>query len=110
VNILGISSYFHDAAAALLQDDMLVAAAEEERFSRVKHDFSFPERAIRFCLQQGNIRPQDVDYVAFFEKPFIKFERILQTTLATAPRSASVFRPATDRPACRADLQIRLFS
>ena len=94
MNVLGISCYFHDAAAALLQDGMLVAAAEEERFSRVKHDFSFPERAIRFCLDRGGIRPQEVDYVAFFEKPFVKFERILQTALATAPRSAGVFRQA----------------
>ena len=94
MNILGISCYFHDAAAALLQDDMLVAAAEEERFSRIKHDFSFPDRAIRFCLERGGIRAQDIDYVAFFEKPFVKFERILQTALATAPRSAAVFRQA----------------
>jgi carbamoyltransferase len=94
VNILGISCYFHDAAASLIQDGVLVAAAEEERFSRIKHDFSFPHHAIRFCLQRGGIRPQDVDYVAFFEKPFVKFERILQTALATAPRSAAVFRQA----------------
>ena len=94
MNILGISCYFHDAAAALLQDGMLVAAAEEERFSRVKHDFSFPERAIRFCLGRGGIRPQEVDYVAFFEKPFVKFERILQTALARrrAPRASSARR------------------
>jgi carbamoyltransferase len=94
VNILGISCYFHDAAAALLQDGALVAAAEEERFSRVKHDFSFPRNAIQFCLERGGIRPQDVDYVGFFEKPFVKFERILQTSFATAPRSAAVFRQA----------------
>lgn len=94
MHILGISCYFHDAAAALLRDGVLVAAAEEERFTRVKHDFSFPQQAIRFCLDRAGIRSQDVDYVAFFEKPFVKFERILQTTLATAPRSATVFRHA----------------
>ncbi len=94
MNILGISCYFHDAAAALIQDDVLIAAAEEERFSRIKHDFSFPQKAIRFCLHRGGIRAQDIDYVAFFEKPFVKFERILQTALATAPRSAGVFRQA----------------
>ena len=94
MNILGISCYFHDAAAALLQDGRLVAAAEEERFSRIKHDFGFPERAIRFCLARANVSGPDLDYVAFFEKPFIKFERILQTALATVPRSQTVFRKA----------------
>ena len=92
MHILGLSCYFHDAAAALLTDGKLVAAAEEERFSRVKHDFGFPERAIRFCLDRGGVSAADLDYVAFFEKPFIKFERILQTALATAPRSQAVFR------------------
>jgi carbamoyltransferase len=94
VHILGISCYFHDAAAALLGDGVLVAAAEEERFTRVKHDFSFPRHAIRFCLDRAGIRTQDLDYVAFFEKPFVKFERILLTALGTAPRSATVFRQA----------------
>jgi carbamoyltransferase len=94
MQILGVSCYFHDASAALLRDGQLVAAAEEERFSRVKHDFSFPERAIRFCLEKGGVAGKDLDYVAFFEKPFIKFERILQTSFATAPRSAGVFRQA----------------
>jgi len=94
MHILGLSCYFHDAAAGLLTDGMLVAAAEEERFSRIKHDFGFPERAIRFCLDRGGIAGADLDYVAFFEKPFIKFERILQTALATAPRSQAVFRKA----------------
>src|SRR6478672_2624997 len=94
MRILGISCYFHDAAAALLVDGRLVAAAEEERFSRIKHDFGFPTRAIRFCLERGKVSGADLDYVAFFEKPFIKFERILQTALATAPRSHAVFRKA----------------
>ena len=94
MHILGISCYFHDAAAALLRDGQLVAAAEEERFSRMKHDFGFPELAIRFCLEQGGIAAGDLDYVAFFEKPFVKFDRILQTVFATVPRSNGVFRDA----------------
>ncbi|PYR76529.1 MAG: hypothetical protein DMF86_11845 [Acidobacteria bacterium] len=94
MNVLGISCYFHDAAAALVQDGALVAAAEEERFSRIKHDFAFPDRAIRFCLNHAGLSAGDVDYVVFFEKPFVKFERILSTVLATAPRSSGVFRQA----------------
>ncbi len=94
MRILGISCYFHDAAAALLVDGQLVAAAEEERFSRLKHDFGFPARAIQFCLERGRMSGADLDYVAFFEKPFVKFERILQTALATVPRSHAVFRKA----------------
>ncbi len=92
--ILGISCYFHDAAAALLDGGLLVAAAEEERFSRIKHDFGFPERAIQFCLETAGISGAELDYVAFFEKPFVKFDRILQTALQTAPRSHRVFQSA----------------
>ena len=94
MHILGISCYFHDASAAILRDGQLVAAAEEERFSRVKHDFGFPSRAIEFCLAEAGIRGTDLDYLAFFEKPFVKFDRILQTTFAEVPRSAAVFRQA----------------
>ena len=94
MHILGLSCYFHDAAAALLRDGELVAAAEEERFSRVKHDFAFPPRPSSSVSIGQAFASQDLDYVAFFEKPFIKFERILQTALATAPRSATVFRQA----------------
>ena len=94
MHILGLSCYFHDASAAILRDGTLVAAAEEERFSRVKHDFGFPSRAIEFCLEQAGIRGSDVDYVAFFEKPFVKFDRILQTTFAEVPKSGAVFRQA----------------
>lgn len=90
--ILGISCHYHDAAAALLKDGMLVAAAEEERFSRKKHDFSFPDRAIDFCLREAGISGQDLDYVVFYEKPLLKFERILLTTLQTFPQSWAVFR------------------
>ena len=92
MNILGISCYYHDAAAALLMGGELVAAAEEERFTRKKHDSSFPENAIKFCLKYGQLKAEDLDYVVFYEKPLIKFERILQTTLSSFPRSYGVFR------------------
>jgi len=90
--ILGISCYYHDAAAALIKDGMLVAAAEEERFSRVKHDFGFPSKAIELCLRQAGISGAELDYVVFYEKPLLKYERILMTTLETFPRSWRVFR------------------
>ncbi|MFQ5420663.1 MAG: carbamoyltransferase N-terminal domain-containing protein, partial [Anaerolineae bacterium] len=90
--ILGISCYYHDSAAALLHDGMLVAAADEERFSRKKHDFGFPYQAIDFCLEQAGITSHDLDYVVFYEKPLLKFERILMTTLQMFPQSYAVFR------------------
>jgi carbamoyltransferase len=92
MNILGISCYYHDAAVALLVDGQLVAAAEEERFTRKKHDSSFPKKAIEFCLEFAQIKGEELDYVVFYEKPLVKFERILQTTLTTFPRSWAVFR------------------
>jgi carbamoyltransferase len=92
MNILGVSCFYHDAAAALLVDGVLVAAAEEERFTRKKHDSSFPKNSIRFCLDFAKIKAQDLDYVVFYEKPLVKFERILQTSLSTFPRSWDVFR------------------
>jgi carbamoyltransferase len=92
MNILGVSCYYHDAAAALLVDGELVAAAEEERFTRKKHDSSYPKRSIEFCLEFAKIKSQDLDYVVFYEKPLVKFERILQTTLGTFPKSWGVFR------------------
>ena len=94
MNILGISCYFHDAAAALLRDGQLIAAAEEERFSRKKHDYEFPRSAIDFCLRTGGIRAEDLDYVVFFEKPFVKFERLILTSMQMFPRSRRVFREA----------------
>ncbi|MCU1303540.1 MAG: hypothetical protein JWQ87_3824 [Candidatus Sulfotelmatobacter sp.] len=90
--ILGVSCYFHDAAAVLLKDGVLVAAAEEERFSRIKHDYSFPKKAIKFCLDQEGLTGEDLDYVVFFEKPFRKLDRILMMTLQTYPKSYKVFR------------------
>ncbi len=92
MDILGISCYYHDAAAALLRDGQLVAAAEEERFSRKKHDFDFPKNAIQYCLEAGGIKGPDLDYAVFFEKPFRKLDRILQTVLQTYPKSWRVFR------------------
>jgi len=94
MNILGISCYFHDAAAALIKDGELVAAAEEERFTRKKHDYEFPQHAIDFCLRTGGIRGSDLDYVVFFEKPFVKFERLLLCSMQTFPRSLKLFREA----------------
>ena len=92
MNILGISAYYHDAAAALLRDGTIVAAAQEERFSRAKHDARFPANAIRYCLQAGGIEAASVDRVVFYDKPFLKFERLLETYLAFAPRGFTSFR------------------
>lgn len=94
MNILGISCYYHDAAAVLLKDGLLVAAAEEERFTRKKHDYGFPQRAIEFCLRQGGLKTGDLDHVVFYEKPLLKFERILMTTLGKYPAAWRVFREA----------------
>jgi carbamoyltransferase len=94
MNILGISCYFHDASAALLRDGELIAAAEEERFTRKKHDYEFPQNAIDFCLKIGGIASPDLDCVVFFEKPFIKFERLILSTMQTFPKSHRVFREA----------------
>ena len=92
--ILGVSCFYHDSAAALLKDGMLVAAAEEERFTRKKHDNGFSSNAIRYCLEEAGITSQDIDYVVFYEKPFVKFERVLLTSLSTFPRSWRVFSEA----------------
>jgi carbamoyltransferase len=92
VNILGFSAFYHDSAAALVKDGMLIAAAEEERFSRIKHDFGFPQLAIEYCLAEAGLQASDLDYVVYYEKPFVKFERILQTSLQTFPKSYRLFR------------------
>jgi carbamoyltransferase len=89
--ILGLSCYYHDAAACLLKDGQIVAAAQEERFTRIKHDQEFPFNAVRYCLKEAGITIDDVDYVGFYDKPLIKFERILYTYLATFPRSFRSF-------------------
>jgi len=83
---LGISAFYHDSAAALLRDGLIVAAVQEERFTRKKHDAGFPEHAIRYCLEEANITPDQLSDVVFYEKPFLKFERILETYLAFAPK------------------------
>jgi carbamoyltransferase len=97
MNVLGLSFYYHDSSAALVQDGRLVAAAEEERFSRRKHDSGFPGLAIRFVLEQGRIGIDDCDFVVFYEKPFVKLERMLLSAMGTFPRSAAVFRESMQR-------------
>ncbi len=94
MRILGISAYYHDSAAALLVDGRPVAAAQEERFTRKKHDPAFPEQAILYCLAEGGIGLDDLDHVVFFEKPLLKFERLLETYLANAPAGYSSFKMA----------------
>src|SRR3954464_8476230 len=91
---LGISAFYHDSAAALVENDRIVAAAQEERFTRKKHDPSFPSNAIAYCLQEANVRLDEVDYVVFYDKPFLKFERLLETYVAMAPRGFRSFRMA----------------
>ncbi|MBN1554261.1 MAG: carbamoyltransferase [Phycisphaerae bacterium] len=92
--ILGISAFYHDSAAALVEDGRIVAAAQEERFSRRKHDYRFPVNAIDYCLSEAEITPADVDHVAFYDKPLLKFERILETYLAYAPKGFRSFLKA----------------
>ena len=94
MKILGLSAFYHDSAAALLIDGNPIAAAQEERFTRKKHDPGFPEHAIRYCLDQGGITFDELDHVVFFEKPLLKFERLLETYLANAPRGYQSFRMA----------------
>jgi len=92
--ILGVSAYYHDSAAALLVDGEPVAAAQEERFSRKKHDARFPRHAIEYCLVEAGLTLNDVDYIAFYDKPFLKFERLLETYVANAPRGFRSFQMA----------------
>jgi len=89
MNILGISCYYHDAAACLVRDGIVVAAAQEERFSRKKHDQGFPTEAVKYCLNEAGLTIKDIDQVAFYDKPFLKFERLLETYLTYAPRGLS---------------------
>ena len=92
--ILGISAFYHDAAAALVVDGKIVAAAQEERFTRKKHDPEFPNKAIEFCLAKANLTPGQLKYVAFYDKPFLKFERLLETYVAYAPAGFPSFKRA----------------
>ena len=86
MHILGLSAFYHDSAAALVVDGRIVAAAQEERFTRIKQDSAYPANAIAYCLAEGHVSLDEIDYVAFYDKPFLKFERLLETYLASAPR------------------------
>jgi carbamoyltransferase len=86
MKILGISAYYHDSAACLVADGEIIAAAQEERFTRKKHDSSFPANAVAYCLEEAQLAPRNIDYVVFYDKPFLKFERLLETYLAFAPK------------------------
>ena len=94
MRILGISAFYHDSAAALVRDGEIAAAAQEERFTRKKHDSRFPENAVAYCLRQEGVQLDDIDYVVFYDKPFLKFERLLETYLAFAPRGLRSFSMA----------------
>jgi carbamoyltransferase len=94
MRILGISAFYHDSAAALVEDGLIVAAAQEERFTRKKHDASFPKNAVGYCLEAAGTKLSDIDHIAFYDKPFLKFERLLETYIAMAPRGFSSFKMA----------------
>src|ERR1041385_5222032 len=96
MQILGISAFYHDSAAALVRDGEIVAAAQEERFSRKNHDPLFPRQAIEYCLAQGGVRLADIDHVVFYDKPFLKFERLLETYLTFAPRGEIGFQQSLE--------------
>ena len=91
MDILGISAFYHDSAAALVRDGRIIAAAQEERFTRKKHDAGFPANAVSYCLQAGELKAEDIDFVVFYEKPLVKFERLLETYIAYAPRGFRQF-------------------
>jgi carbamoyltransferase len=92
--VLGLSCFYHDSAAALLRDGEVVAACQEERLSRKKHDSGFPSRAVKYVLKEAGISPEQLDAVGFYDKPLLKFERMLSTYIATFPRSFKSFRTA----------------
>ena len=107
MNVVGISAFYHDAAASIVRDGEIVAAAQEERFTRKKHDAGFPKHALDYCLSEAGVRLEDVDLVAFYDKPLLKFERLLETYLAFAPRGFASLRMASQgsmarRPASQA--------
>ena len=91
INVLGLSAYYHDSAATLLVDGRIVAAAQEERFTRKKHDAAFPANAIAYCLDEAGLSLDEIDYVTFYDKPLVKFERLLETYLAFAPKGFRSF-------------------
>ena len=90
-NILGISAFYHDSAATLIVDGQIIAAAQEERFTRIKHDSNYPFYAVEFVLKFANVKFEQVDQIVFFEKPFLKFERLLETYVAFAPKGFKSF-------------------
>src|SRR2546427_3795434 len=92
--ILGISAFYHDSAAALVVDGDIVAAAQEERFTRIKHDYNFPKHAVDYCLKEAGLTPEQLDYVVFYDKPLLKFDRLLETYLAFAPAGLRSFMMA----------------
>jgi carbamoyltransferase len=94
LRVLGVSAFYHDSAATLIEDGIITAAAQEERFTRKKHDAGFPENAIAYCLEHAGVTLKDIDFVAFYDKPFLKFERLLETYVAFAPRGFKSFRMA----------------
>src|SRR3990167_10973405 len=94
MNILGISAYYHDSAACLLIDGEIKAAAQEERFTRKKHDARFPKHAIEYCLEEAKISLKEIDYITFYDNPIIKFDRIIKSYLAYAPRGLKSFLTA----------------
>jgi carbamoyltransferase len=96
MQVLGISCFYHDAAACLVDDGEIVAAAQEERFTRIKHDQNFPENAVRYCLAEGGVSGT-VDAVAFYDKPILKFHRILETYLSIAPGGFKPFAQAVPK-------------
>ena len=91
MRVLGISAFYHDSAACLVEDGDIVAAAQEERFTRKKHDYRFPTHALNYCLEEAGIGPGELDYVAFYDKPLLKFDRLLETYIAYAPRGFKLF-------------------
>ena len=92
--ILGLSAYYHDSAAALVVDGEIVAAAQEERFTRIKHDHEFPRHAVEYCLREGVITPEQLDYVVFYDKPLLKFDRLIETYVSFAPAGLRSFMMA----------------
>ncbi|MBL4703600.1 MAG: hypothetical protein JKY54_03705, partial [Flavobacteriales bacterium] len=94
IYILGISAFYHDSAACLIKNGVVLSAALEERFTRIKHDESFPLKAVEFCLTSNGIEIDDIDYVAYFEKPILKFNRILSTFIRSAPKGFIPFKMA----------------
>jgi carbamoyltransferase len=94
MRVLGISAFYHDSAAAIVEDGRIVAAVQEERFTRKKHDPSFPINSIAYCLEEAGAKLDELDHVVFYDKPFLKFERLMETYIALAPRGFRSFRMA----------------